>query len=478
MVELTTMQDTDQSQSRIYHLPIRAAVGLGLLLLAIDFTTKAIANATLPLDQLVPTALPFLSWRLVYNTGSHYLFGSVGEWIPYRLMMGVAGAGVIGLLIFFGRELQPMPPSRLRAVQWLMIAGLIGALGNALEVLVLGRATDFFMLHPFPWPSNLADQWVNMTVFGLLPLSLWFTWREGSSPPQITLSVLITAFREAATIGPAIDALLPQLPQDAELLVICPDPETTAVVSDYAARYPAVRHVADPQRGKPHALNVGLAAAQGDIVVLSDGDVVVAEDALAPLLAPFQESQVGAVSGHPISISSRDTMLGYWSHLLTEGAHQERLTRDRAARFLVCSGYLFAFRRPLVEHVPEDALAEDAVISHLIAQQNYRIRYASEAHVSVKYPTTYRDWLRQKVRSAGGYAQDTIRRSPVRMRSARLEILNGTRFALRYPRNSREFVWTLLLFAARLHLWWRVFVNVRLLHRPLAELWQRVETTK
>ena len=42
----------------------------------------------------------------------------------------------------------------------------------------------------------------------------------------------------------------------------------------------------------------------------------------------------------------------------------------------------------------------------------------------------------------------------------------------------RELVWTLLLFAARLHLWLLVFWNVRVRHRPLKALWQRVETTK
>ena len=292
------------------------------------------------------------------------------------------------------------------------------------------------------------------------------------------LSVLITAFREAATVGRAVEMFLPQLPPDAELLVICPDPETTAVVDDYAARYPAVRHVADPQRGKPAALNVGLKAARGDIAVLTDGDVAVSEDTLAPLLAPFEDPHVGAVSGHPLSLSPRDTMLGYWSHLLTEGIHRIRLARDRAGEFLFCSGYLFAFRRALVERVPDDALAEDAVISQLVARQGYRVRYAPEARVFVKYPTTYRDWLRQKVRSAGGHAQDYVRKSPLRTRSAWLEMLGGTRLALRYPRNARELLWTALLFGARLHLWLLVFLKVRLLRRPLNDLWQRVESTK
>jgi cellulose synthase/poly-beta-1,6-N-acetylglucosamine synthase-like glycosyltransferase len=292
------------------------------------------------------------------------------------------------------------------------------------------------------------------------------------------ITVLITAFREAETIGRAIEAFLPQLPEDAEILVVCPDPATTATADEYATRYPAVRHVGDPQRGKPVALNIGLKAARGDIVVLSDGDVYVAEDTLEPLVAPFADPQIGAVSGHPISISPRDTMMGYWSYVLTEGIHRIRLKRAQAGRFLVCSGYLFAFRPELVDHVPGDALAEDAVISHLIARQGYRVGYAPEARVFVKYPATYRDWLRQKVRSAGGYAQEYIRNSPLRMRSAWLEIWYGTQMALRYPRHPREFLWTLLLFAARLHLWLLVFINVRLLRRPLVELWQRVESTK
>jgi cellulose synthase/poly-beta-1,6-N-acetylglucosamine synthase-like glycosyltransferase len=296
------------------------------------------------------------------------------------------------------------------------------------------------------------------------------------------LSVIITAFREPDTVGRAIEAFLPQLPAESEILVVSPDPQTMAVIDQYAARYPVVRHVADPQRGKPTAVNVGLEAAEGDIVVLSDGDVVIAEDALMPLIAPFEDPQVGGVSGHPVSLNPRDRVLGYWSHLLTDGIHRMRLARDRdtqrgEARFLLCSGYLFAFRHTLVDRVPADALAEDAVISHHIAQQGARIRYAPDARVFVRYPTTYSDWLRQKVRSAGGYAQKYVRQSPFRMRSAWREATSAW-MAFQHPRTSREVLWTLLLFGARLHLWLLVLIKVRLLRRPLDTLWKRVESTK
>lgn len=293
------------------------------------------------------------------------------------------------------------------------------------------------------------------------------------------VSVLITAYREAGTLGPALDSFLSQLPPTGEILIVCPDAATTAVAQQYAQKFPQVRHVPEPERrGKPAALNLGLQAAQGDIVVFSDGDVVVGKDALAPLLAPFTDEEVGAVTGRPFSSSPRTTKLGYWSHLLVEGAHHTRQARAAADEFLLCSGYLFAARRALIPTIPEDALAEDAVISHRIAEQEFTICYAPEAVVSVKYPTTYADWLRQKVRSAGGYAQDYVRSSPFSMRSVRLEAQQGTLLALKFARTPREFLWTLLLFAARLHLWALVFWQVRVRKRPFTTLWQRVESTK
>jgi cellulose synthase/poly-beta-1,6-N-acetylglucosamine synthase-like glycosyltransferase len=288
------------------------------------------------------------------------------------------------------------------------------------------------------------------------------------------ISIVVTAYREAATIGRAIEALLPQS-GGAEIIVVCPDDETAAV----AAAYEGVIVLRDPGKGKPAAMNLALQQAQGSIIIMTDGDVYVGPGALSALLAPFDDPSTGAASGRPISTSPRDTMLGYWSHLLTDaGAHIERSGRDRDGRFLVCSGYLYAIRAGLIDRIPEDALAEDAVVSHLIGQQGYRIRYAQEALVFVKYPDTYRDWLCQKVRSAGGYAQPVIAASPLRMRSFRHEAASGTIRVLKYAQNLREFVWTLAQFAARLHMWLLIFWRVRVRKVPLTTLWKRVESTK
>lgn len=296
---------------------------------------------------------------------------------------------------------------------------------------------------------------------------------------NVMLTIIITAYREEKTVGRAIEAFLAQdLPDDYELLVVCPDEETASVVAEYATQNKHIRLLRDDAQGKPAALNLALHAAKGEIVILSDGDVYVGSDAVPALLAVFTDPKVGIVSGRPVSVNPRNTMLGYWSHLLVDaGAHQQRLLRASRGEFLECSGYLYAFRRSLVGPIPADSLAEDGFISHRVWEQGWRTAYAPEALVYVKYPSTYRDWIMQKIRSMGGYAQCYVNSSRS-MRSFRREAVAGFWSALRYARNCRELWWTLLLFLARTHVWLRVWWDVKLHKNPFSSLWQRVNSTK
>ncbi|MBI4772113.1 MAG: glycosyltransferase [Chloroflexi bacterium] len=310
------------------------------------------------------------------------------------------------------------------------------------------------------------------------------------SIPCPSVSILITASREPDSLGPALEAFLLAPPESLlETLVICPDVDTAAAAARHAGR--GVRVLRDSGRGKPAALNLGLGAARGELVVLSDGDVRADPANWPALLAPFADPGVGATTGQPLSLSPRQTMLGYWSHLLTAIAHGQRQAQDARGDFLLCSGYLYAFRRALVDEIPEDALAEDAVVSVRVHQQGHRIRYTPEAKVYVKYPTTYADWVRQKRRSLAGYAQGYVRLAhppapalPWRAgaglprRSFRSEARSGALRALRFARTPKELLWTGLLFAVRVHVWLAAHLTARVLRRPLAEVWQRVEATK
>jgi len=292
------------------------------------------------------------------------------------------------------------------------------------------------------------------------------------------ISIVITSYKEASTIGKAISRITNQKIKDYELIVSAPDDETIDVAKNYAKKNKKIKILKDKGNGKPAALNLVFKKAKGEILILTDGDVYVSTNSINAILEKFKDKKVGIVSGRPISVSDRNTMLGFWSHLLTDTAHRLRKERTEENQMIVCSGYLYAFRKKLIKHIPEEALSEDAVISHLIADKGYKIEYAEKAEVYVKYPTSFRDWIKQKKRSAGGYNQLTYMvQGKERMRSFTKES-SGIFKVLSYPKTLKEFFYTLILILARVYLWLLIYIDINLKKKNLKKIWVRVESTK
>ena len=294
------------------------------------------------------------------------------------------------------------------------------------------------------------------------------------------ISIIITAYKEEKTIGRAIQALMKNDIEEYEILAVCPDEATKKVIDSYAKRHPVLKYVKDQGKGKPAALNTAFRIAKGDILILTDGDVYISDNAISEMLKKLRDDNVGAVSARPVSISPKNTMLGFWSHLLTDaGAHLTRLERVKRGEFIVVSGYLFAMKK-VFEKIPEDALADDGVMSYMIWQKGYKIGYADKALVYVKYPTTFKDWMLQKKRSTGGYTQikEYFSENFPRMRTFKNEAFYGTLKALSYPKSFKEFCYTIVLFIARLYLWLRIYIDLHSKKIDFHKTWKRVETTK
>jgi cellulose synthase/poly-beta-1,6-N-acetylglucosamine synthase-like glycosyltransferase len=293
------------------------------------------------------------------------------------------------------------------------------------------------------------------------------------------ITIILTAYKEPQTIGRAIESILKnKILKPFEILVLAPDKETLEEAKKYTKKHKKIKLIKDEGKGKPAALNLAFKKAKGDILILTDGDVYIGKNAIQLMLEPFKDAKVGIVSGRPISLNSANKMLGYWSHLLTDIAHNMRIKRVKERKMIVCSGYLYAFRKNLIKSVPEEALSEDAVISHLIFDKGYKTAYAGKAEVYVKYPTNFSDWIKQKKRSAGGYNQlNSMVKSKERMRSFTKES-SGIFDVLKYPKTLNEFLYTLSLIFARIYLWVLIFIDINIRKRNLKKVWVRIESTK
>jgi cellulose synthase/poly-beta-1,6-N-acetylglucosamine synthase-like glycosyltransferase len=294
----------------------------------------------------------------------------------------------------------------------------------------------------------------------------------------MTLTCIITGYKEARTISKSIismeKACLKAGRKDYEILVLSPDDETINEALNFETS--RIKIFKDEGKGKPSALNLAFKKAKGDVLILSDGDVYVNQYAIRELLKKLSW-KVFAVSGRPVSISPRNTMLGYWSHLLTNIADK---TRKEAGGNFVCSGYLYALRKGIVEEMPAEVLSDDAYTSYKVIEAGKKIDYAPGAQVFVKYPNNFKDWMAQKKRSTGGYVQlnKVYKLKPIReMRSIGQEI-RGVFDVLSYPKNLKEFFWTLTLIGARVWLWINIFWEQKIMKKDFKKTWTRISSTK
>ena len=287
------------------------------------------------------------------------------------------------------------------------------------------------------------------------------------------ISVIITSYKEPKTIGKAIEAVLNQSKSlNLELLVVAPDTETL----DAAKKHKRVITVKDKGDGKSAALNLVIPQTKGEILILTDGDVYIDSKAISELIKPFSDPLVGAVSGNVVSTNPKNTMYGYWAHVLTNIANDMRLEKLNTSGKFFCTGYLFAIRKELFPKLPTDLLSEDGYISYKIYEKKRIIKYSPKAKVYVKYPNSFKDWIIQKKRSAGGYNQ-IKKLTNFEVRSFKSES-SGAFKILKYISSIREFFWMGILFLARLYLWFVIYRDINLKKKSQKEIWKRVESTK
>jgi len=290
------------------------------------------------------------------------------------------------------------------------------------------------------------------------------------------ISVIITAFKEPKTVQKSILSVSNQISKKDEIIIVAPDYETLNEAGKLSSKLGNLRLIKDQGKGKSAALNLAVSKVNGEILVLTDGDVYVGDNSIESLIEKMKDKKIGAVSGRPVSTNYKIRMLGFWSYVLTEIADFRRKKALVNKKRLFCSGYLFAIRKELMPKLPEGLLSEDGFISHKVYRAGYKIEYSPESVVFVKYPSTFKDWIIQKKRSAGGYNQ--IKKiMNVEIRSFRSES-SGALNLFRYASNIKEIFWIFALFLSRIYLWAIIYRDINFKKKKREELWQRVESTK
>jgi cellulose synthase/poly-beta-1,6-N-acetylglucosamine synthase-like glycosyltransferase len=230
--------------------------------------------------------------------------------------------------------------------------------------------------------------------------------RTGSGAlPRV--SVVLAVYNEEYALARRLEELTNLLTAsgiDGEVIVVSDgSTDGTAAVARSFARG-NVRLIEMPTNsGKAAALTVGCRAARNEVLVFADARQHWAPDALDRLLRPFEDPNVGAVSGD-LTIENRPGALAgvglYWRYEKWIRRQESRLHSSVGVTGAIC-----AVRRHLFRPIPAGTLLDDVYWPLQVALQGYRVVHERRARAFDRFPDKVRSEFRRKVRTLTGNFQ-------------------------------------------------------------------------
>jgi cellulose synthase/poly-beta-1,6-N-acetylglucosamine synthase-like glycosyltransferase len=258
---------------------------------------------------------------------------------------------------------------------------------------------------------------------------------------MLSCSIGIMAYNEEANIGHLLQALLNQRLTSCRIVEIfvvasgCTD-RTVEIVESVSSTNDLIKLIVQESReGKASAINQFLSRATGDIAIVESGDTIPLKDTVENLVRPFCDQSVGMTGARPVPVNSKETFMGFTSHLFWRLHHELALRQPKL-------GELIAFRN-IIPEIPFDTAVDEASIEAIITNAGYRIHYAKDAIVYNKGPESIADFLKQRRRIIVGH-KHLLKSRGYQVSSMKIKhLLSLFRRLLGVtPRNLKGIVWT------------------------------------
>lgn len=223
--------------------------------------------------------------------------------------------------------------------------------------------------------------------------------RRERKPTHEPVSVLVAAHNEEDVIAAKVENVLAsRYPRRLIEIVVASDGSTDSTV-EAASRAGAQRVLDLPRVGKITALNAGVEAASGEVLVFTDADSMFRTDTLDELMANFADPAVGGVSANEVSgIEAGASGVARGEGLYWRYEQWIKRYEDKVGSAVSASGRLYAVRRSLFRPSTVTAGTDDFVISTQVVKAGRRLAFDERTIVMVDAPLDSTPELRRKVR--------------------------------------------------------------------------------
>lgn len=231
-------------------------------------------------------------------------------------------------------------------------------------------------------------------------------WHKGSFNAPV--SIVMAVHNGATRLPQQIEHLTTLDPERVHEVIIVSDGSTDNTAEILAsAQQPRLRSIVLPEQGgKATALNHGIAAATGEILLFIDIRPKVAPGALAELMSNFADPSIGCVAGELVlNTDGHDAAASavsgvYWRY--------EQWIRNCEAAFdspVGVYGGFYAARRSLVQPFPPGIILDDMFQPLSILRQGYRSVLDRSAIVIDTWPGKVAGEFQRKIRTLAGNFQ-------------------------------------------------------------------------
>jgi cellulose synthase/poly-beta-1,6-N-acetylglucosamine synthase-like glycosyltransferase len=228
--------------------------------------------------------------------------------------------------------------------------------------------------------------------------------------PFPTVSVVVAAYNEAPRLLSRVANLLEQMyPRPLEIIVVSDGStdDTRDTLAPFADR---VRLIELPRGGKPRALNAGVAAARGEVVVFADARQRFARDAILALVSNFSDPDVGAVTGELIldcelHADAADSAMADGVGLYWKYEKWLRREESRVRSTLGATGAIYAMRRSLWRPLPPETLLDDVLAPMRVVLEGKRVIFEERARAFDRVAPNGPAESRRKTRTLAGNYQ-------------------------------------------------------------------------
>lgn len=161
-----------------------------------------------------------------------------------------------------------------------------------------------------------------------------------------------------------------------------------------------VTTVAAPNRtGKALGMRRLVTAAEGEILIFSDANVMLDEHALTKILKYFADPTVGGVAGSLIYVNPDESATAQVGSLYWRLEETIKRLESRCGSIMGADGSIFATRRSLYPEVPGHLL-DDFIVSTSVTFHGYRLIHADDVLAYERNTTVSSEEFRRKRRIA------------------------------------------------------------------------------